>query len=352
MAASDDTNNKKTKSSISEPLDRQALWEKPKAELVDLLLDALAANQAQAETERYRQNLAEAIDALDDAFVLYDPDGNLVLANKKFKETYAFNAPFLVPGTSFEDLFRNEIREGIHPGVTLEDHDFIAERVARFLEGRESATRSYSGNRWMLVTDRRTPSGQIVGLRTDITELKHREEEAELAKKAAEKLARTDALTGLNNRRAFFEQAGAVDAQARRYSHPYVFAMIDIDHFKSINDTWGHKTGDVVLKAVSDAVAGTLRETDILGRIGGEEFAVMLPETVLDEGRLLAERVRSKVEETVVQAMGNAIDVTASIGVAAFTGLDANLDEVLSNADKALYQAKDSGRNAVVCHTG
>ena len=314
-----------------------------------MLLDRQADHQnfAKASPQLRLRQIEEAIDSITDAFVLYDADGNLIFANSKFKKYYSFNAHLLVPGTSFETLFRNEIKEGFHPGKTLEDEDFIAQRVADFFKGQESATRNHSSGRWMLVTDRITPNGNIVGLRTDITELKEREEEAKEAKKIAEQLARTDVLTGLNNRRAFFELADAVDAQAHRYGHPYIVAMIDIDHFKSINDTWGHKIGDVALQTMGRIISESLRETDILGRIGGEEFAVILPETTMENGALLAERVRHAIEKAVVRTPGGDIKLTTSVGLAIKGETSEPLDKIVANADTALYQAKNNGRNRV-----
>lgn len=368
MVDSNNTDDEKTERSVSGSLDRQGLLEKSKAELVELLLDAQTANQNSLEDERQRQlrRLEDAIESITDAFVLYDADGNLVMANSKFKDYYAFNAPLMVPGTPFETLFRNEIKEGLHPGVSVDDDAFIAKRVADFLGGQETSLRSHAGERWMLVTDRLTPSGDIVGLRTDITELKHREaeaiaaekiarlaqQEAEDARHVAERRARLDALTGLYNRRGFFEHANMLHGQARRYNHPYAVAMIDIDHFKSVNDTWGHKTGDVVLEAVSRVISETLRETDIVGRIGGEEFAVLLPETLMDEGAQLADRVRQTVQNTAIQAPTNTINVTISIGIAALDPASHPLEDIIAHADTALYQAKNAGRNMVERHKG
>ena len=190
LAGSDDGN---ITADLTVPDDSDARLEleaRSKSELVDLLLAARhadAVNQGKVEKERQQlqSRLEEAVEAINDAFVLYDVDGNLVLANTRFKEFYPFNADLLVPGISFETLFRNEVANGLHPGKTLEDSDFINQRVADFFEARMTATRRHSGGRWMLVTDRKTPAGEIVGLRTDVTELKLREEEAKLAEEAA-----------------------------------------------------------------------------------------------------------------------------------------------------------------------
>ena len=174
-----------------------------------------------------------------------------------------------------------------------------------------------------------------------------RTQDLENAKIHAEQQARTDVLTGLNNRRAFFEYAGVIDGQARRYNHPYVVAMIDIDHFKTINDTWGHDTGDAALITIGRVITQTLRETDIIGRVGGEEFAIIMPETVAKEGMSLVERLRKVVEEIDIQTPKCKIKLTASIGLAAFDDLSETLERVVANSDVALYRAKNSGRNRI-----
>jgi len=173
--------------------------------------------------------------------------------------------------------------------------------------------------------------------------------ELENSKKKAEQQARTDVLTGLNNRRAFFEYAELIDAQSRRYKHTYMIAMIDIDHFKQINDTFGHKTGDAALVIVANAIAQALRETDIIGRIGGEEFSVIMPETALEDGLLLAERLRKSIEQTVIQTPKGDTNLTISIGIAVHDDQNLSLEKVMANSDAALYSAKNAGRNKIQC---
>ena len=116
--------------------------------------------------------------------------------------------------------------------------------------------------------------------------------ELEVAKEIAETLARTDALTGLNNRRAFVEQSQLVDDMARRYGRGYSMIMMDIDYFKKINDTFGHVVGDMVINTVAALIRQHVRSSDIPGRIGGEEFAVVLPQTMLQSAVTLAKRLR------------------------------------------------------------
>lgn len=177
-----------------------------------------------------------------------------------------------------------------------------------------------------------------------------RTQELHEAIKYAEHQARTDALTGLNNRRAFLEYAEVIDVQARRYEHSYAIAMIDIDHFKAVNDTWGHDTGDVALKSVGQIITATLRETDIIGRIGGEEFAVIMPETKATAATTLVERLRMAIEQASILTPKGKINLTASIGVALFKDHNAPLAKVISNADAALYVAKNEGRNKIKLH--
>lgn len=163
----------------------------------------------------------------------------------------------------------------------------------------------------------------------------------------AHKLSRTDELTGLNNRRAFTELGGRALEQSRRYNRPLALIMFDIDHFKTINDTHGHAAGDRVLQAVATAIARTARIPDIAGRLGGEEFALLLPETSGREAASLAERLRADLSALRVPYDRATITFTCSFGVAA-RGTDvAVLDTLLSRADEALYRAKRQGRDRV-----
>jgi diguanylate cyclase (GGDEF)-like protein len=174
-------------------------------------------------------------------------------------------------------------------------------------------------------------------------------------------LAITDPLTGLPNRRHFFETVTNEFARSKRYSKNLAIIMMDIDHFKNINDSYGHHAGDVVLQAVAQQLMHGLRETDLPGRYGGEEFIALLPETCVAEAQMVAERIRENIQNTTIEAEENHINVTASFGVSGFDGMvdkyetyDGTVDkyqtieEVIDDADKALYQAKESGRNKVI----
>lgn len=163
-----------------------------------------------------------------------------------------------------------------------------------------------------------------------------------------ERLATTDPLTGADNRHQFFRRAEAELRRAARYGHPLAALMLDIDLFKEINDTFGHQSGDLVLASLVERIRHELRETDVFGRVGGEEFAAVLPETGAEGGWLVAERLRRVVEELRVRDEGgNTIRFTVSIGVAGLGASGESLEAVLRRADKALYRAKGMGRNRV-----
>lgn len=163
-----------------------------------------------------------------------------------------------------------------------------------------------------------------------------------------EESVRTDALTGVYNRRAFLEYAAHEVARAKRYGEPLTLAALDLDHFKMINDRFGHAAGDAVLKRFGELCSTMLRQTDIVARIGGEEFAVLMPHTPLDAARVAMDRVRRTFSQSEVQWNGTSIPSSVSVGLAAFLQADESIDPVLQRADFALYQAKSAGRNCVV----
>jgi len=162
------------------------------------------------------------------------------------------------------------------------------------------------------------------------------------------RLATTDALTGANNRHQFFSQAAREVARAKRYDNPLSVIMLDIDYFKSINDTYGHHAGDMVLKAFADTARTALRTSDIFGRLGGEEFAAILPQTGLEEGLEVAERLRAAFAALAVRVDEATIPFTVSLGVTQVRATDKDVEELLNRADEALYRAKRMGRNRVV----
>jgi diguanylate cyclase (GGDEF)-like protein len=178
-------------------------------------------------------------------------------------------------------------------------------------------------------------------------EVKERTKDLELANKKLEIISKTDELTGLPNRREMNETIANEMGRSARTKKPFCFVFIDIDHFKNINDTYGHACGDIILKSVAQTIRGLLRKYDVFARYGGEEFLTLLPETDLEGATVVAERFRRQVEKMTVRYADFTIKITITLGVAKF---DERLgaDRSIQMADKALYQGKEGGRNRVI----
>ncbi|MGD8785017.1 MAG: diguanylate cyclase [Thioalkalispiraceae bacterium] len=160
-------------------------------------------------------------------------------------------------------------------------------------------------------------------------------------------LASTDALTGLPNRQAIMGKAKKEFSRAKRYDRPLSIVMIDVDHFKSINDQYGHAAGDQVLSNVGHILGDSLRDSDVLARIGGEEFVLLLPDTPEDNAESVAERMREQLARSTIKFEKINLSITASFGVASISPEDDSLEKMLSRADHAMYEAKNTGRNRV-----
>lgn len=184
--------------------------------------------------------------------------------------------------------------------------------------------------------------------------LRMREQQETLAEanRALKTLAATDFLTGLLNRREFMTRSVIELARSWRYNTPLSIIMLDVDHFKQINDTLGHLAGDEALRRLADICRDEFRQVDVIGRLGGEEFAICLPNTSLLGAEQVAERVRQRVDQLERHYQGWPLKFTVSSGVAALDGNDRQITDILERADKALYRAKQSGRNRVEIAAG
>lgn len=163
-----------------------------------------------------------------------------------------------------------------------------------------------------------------------------------------EHTATIDSLTGAFSHRHFLAMGHKELGRSKRYQQAVSLLMIDFDHFKSVNDSYGHGGGDDALIQAVEAMHGRLRAEDILARVGGEEFAVILPQTSVADATQVAERLRRVVSEMVIESSGQQLSVTISVGVAECWAEESNIDETLKRADAALYKAKELGRNRVV----
>jgi diguanylate cyclase (GGDEF)-like protein/PAS domain S-box-containing protein len=175
----------------------------------------------------------------------------------------------------------------------------------------------------------------------DITRLKELEGKLK-------RLAATDSLTGLLNRRHLLSKLSQEMERAARYNEPLSLLMLDVDHFKSINDRFGHPAGDQALRHLADHLLKNKRGSDLAGRLGGEEFALVLVETDLETANKVAERLRCGLAAMTVRNNGQEFSFTVSVGVAQFAGSDEDIESLMKRADRALYQAKEQGRDQCV----
>ena len=176
-------------------------------------------------------------------------------------------------------------------------------------------------------------------------ELRRKQLELEAVNARLSSLASTDELTRVGNRRAFLDRATRELARADRYGRAVSIVLTDVDHFKEINDRYGHAVGDEVLRVLTEALSSSLRDTDFVARLGGDEFALLLPETSQRSAQRVAERLRRTIAELPCQAGGNAISIAVSCGVAERAPQREDLDQLVARADRALYRAKRGGRN-------
>jgi diguanylate cyclase (GGDEF)-like protein len=302
--------------------------------------------------------LRESIENTPMPYSVYDDQDRLIAWNKAYEACHAeaFNrlhSQAEQGRLQYADLLR-VTAEATLPPEAVAGH--VAERLRRQREANGAAVdREYPSLGWLRVCKFATPSGAVAGFAVDINELKQREAALKQQIALSDTLARqlreradTDALTGTKSRRAFLECAAEEVQRARRYGHPLCLAMLDIDAFKAVNDDRGHAAGDQVLARVAAVCLAQLRAgTDHCGRLGGEEFAIVMPETDLAGAQALAERLCAAIRELRFEAAGQVFGVSASIGVAALVAADESVDALMARADAALYRAKGAGRDRV-----
>jgi diguanylate cyclase (GGDEF)-like protein/PAS domain S-box-containing protein len=191
-------------------------------------------------------------------------------------------------------------------------------------------------------TSRKRAEAELLQAHAEIAAV-NRQLEASLRRE--QELARTDSLTGIANRRHFFDLASHAVAVAQRYEQPLSLIMFDLDHFKRVNDTWGHQCGDEVLRQVAQIAQQCLRDTDLYARYGGEEFMVLLPQSDETEALAAAEHIRQAIAAQTIVTPPGKITVTVSLGIARLASQEDTLESLIRRADQAMYRAKSGGRN-------
>jgi diguanylate cyclase (GGDEF)-like protein/PAS domain S-box-containing protein len=270
--------------------------------------------------------------------VITDNTGAIEYVSDKVREVTG-HSPDEVIGRTLEILIPGEMSPGCHEDVwsaIRNGHTWTGEISCR----RKDGSAFWEHLRLSPVFSADGTVSHFVASIEDIT--RHKQLEEELYRHAT-----TDFLTGLYNRRMIFELGNHELAGARRHGRTLALLMVDIDHFKRINDTRGHAAGDEALRMVADACRASLRTCDLLGRVGGEEFVAVLTETSAAEAYQAAERLRRKVGEVRIPWNGEELGCTVSVGVVALAREDSSFEELLEKADRALYAAKAAGRNRV-----
>ncbi len=233
------------------------------------------------------------------------------------------------------------------PLDTLTDHVSLLELVTSHRRNTEVGISGRAYEVTVSKFDEDNEDSDSILVFRDVTERRRAEHALQKAKHSLQKAAETDSLTGLNNRRVFMRRLSEEAERVRRHGSQLSVLLFDLDHFKKVNDSYGHDVGDRVLQKVAEVSQQVKRITDVVARTGGEEFALLLPETDKEGALHLADRLRSAIASATVQDnLGVPVQVTSSVGVATVNKID-NIEDFLRDADVALYRAKDGGRNMV-----
>ena len=301
-------------------------------------IDITAEKALQNEIVEQKYLLDSILNNIDAFVYMKDAERRFLYVNAQVAQLFGDTVENIV-GKKDTEVLAKEIAEHFYQSDKLVFSSKTKQVIEETLTDDNGEIHHYLSTKFPLLHRDKTPV--LIGFSTDVTELFKLKEEFK-------KLANTDPLTHLYNRRFFTEQAEKEYQRVQRYSLSMTLISIDIDHFKTINDKFGHPAGDQVLTEVAKQLKANLRKTDILARIGGEEFSILLPETTAQAAMIFAERIR--VEQSNLRITGDwqgIIKLSISIGVSSLNTKDKAFDALFSRADKALYQAKKSGRNRV-----
>jgi diguanylate cyclase (GGDEF)-like protein len=286
--------------------------------------------------------LRNALDNVSEGVVLLDADLNAQFLNRRMRRFWGVSDEQAAAHLPYAEL----IAKAPH----AKDRGMTPDELSAFFASRVAAVRSASEP----VRDVQTTDGRHIRAHCTVTENGGRMltycDVTDLVRNAEqlEKLATTDSMTGLYNRRHFLATAEAEWGRFQRYHRPLSMLMLDIDHFKQVNDRYGHAVGDEAIVSVAGACTYGKRNSDLVGRLGGEEFAILLPETDIAQAGIVADRIRKRVAARDLVAHKVHFKVTVSIGIAAASASMSGIDALMRAADQALYQAKSQGRNCCV----
>ncbi|WP_094461990.1 putative bifunctional diguanylate cyclase/phosphodiesterase [Pannonibacter phragmitetus] len=297
---------------------------------------------AQNEADQARALLDDVLESIPDALAAYNSEDRLILFNAAYKDLYSYSAPAIRLGEKFETILRYGLEAGqyLDAGTAPEEKEkWLRTRLANHRNPPGKALiQKLPNGRWLHVRERKSASGNIVGVRTDVTALK-------AAEVAVRQTAETDSLTGIANRSVLITALQRTLKGSRSSDRMGALILLDVDHFKSINDTLGHDAGDLVLKTVAKRLRQTLRGEDTLARLGGDEFAVLVTGFEREEACEVVANTLHKALTKEMPAGNRMLRPGISMGIALFPRDGTTVDELFKNADSALYKTKENGRN-------
>lgn len=301
-------------------------------------------------THKLKTIFSEFIVDTMNGIMVFDESDQIIFCNKVIAEMYGLSDTRDLLGKTFNHMAAHCYHT--NSGLIIETDDLntwlaYAESKRRKQKYRRFEVDLHDG-RWFQISEQLVHENCIVMIATNITDKKDAESRLTEMSEELFQLATTDALTNVFNRRHFMEQAQVEQKRCRRENSGYALLMLDLDSFKAINDNYGHACGDAVLTNIAKTIKLELRDYDLLGRIGGEEFAILFPNTNSASALAISQRIRCSIEHLKIEFNNQIIQVTTSIGVALDEHSEKDLEEMFLIADKFLYQAKENGRNQVI----
>lgn len=300
-------------------------------------LDMTHQSEIEAQLRESEQNFRRLFDNMQDVYYRTDAQGVVQHVGPGVRRVLGYE-PHEIEGRTAESYYPQSSDRDAFKAAILEKgevSDFPGQMVRRDGTVIDISISSHA------LYDQAGNFAGVEGIYRDVTQRKNLERDLH-------RLATTDMLTGMANRRAFLECAESAYARSLGSGEPLTLLMLDLDHFKSINDRFGHLEGDRALVEFSRAARGQLRASDVVGRLGGEEFGVLLPVTTLDEGLDVARRILDSLRALQLRGdAGQAYTLTASLGLSTFHARDRSVRDLLDRADQALYRAKHQGRNQI-----
>lgn len=314
--------------------------------------DVTVDKRLQQEVLDSRDTLRHALAGMSDGLAVYGSDGRLIFANDQYRACFPRTGHVRQVGAHLRDILRAVVQTDEQSTVPRHDVEGWIELIVDNLNRESEEEVNLFDGSWLQVRTRPTSNGSTMVVTTDITRIKQAELALHSATDQLKEMARTDALTDLLNRRAFDEILDTEIGRTSRSQVPLSLLLVDVDHFKAFNDTYGHPAGDECLKLVGHHLRASLkRAADVAARYGGEEFVAILPETDEDGAYLVAEGFRKALAGALLPHSGSEKGfLTASVGVATYgtDNVSRSAAELIETADRALYGAKAAGRDRVL----